>query len=599
MGLPRRAVESPQPAREVTRTLVSLSPAEQLSSSSGDGRPSRTALAVAPDGRSLVFSGWIGDRLQLYVRPLQELDAKPLAGTEGGVNPFFSPDGQWVGFWARGELRKIPLAGGPPVSVCQLEGPPFGASWGADDQIVMGRLNAGLWQVPATGGMPSSLTTLDKSQGEVSHRLPHVLPGGDAVLFTATRHRFPKWSDTRVFRYSRRTGTRTLLVDGGADARYVASGHLVYAREGVLLAVPFNNAEGQVTGSPVGLIPNLMQSAYHLTSGGDSGAAQFSVSLAGTLAYIPGGVMPDTERSLVWIDRVGRVEALPISSGPFIQPRLSPDGRRVAVSTVQKNQDVWVLDLTRGAFTRLTTDGRNVTPVWTPDGAKIVYRSSSAGPDNLYWRSSDGKDSPTRLTTSDRNEVPASVSPDGQTLAFYVLDGLTRDIWTLSLGGKRQSTPLIQRTFMSSGLEFSPDGRWLAYASNESGRFEVYVEPYGTSGSRQQVSTHGGLSPVWRHDGRELFFVQPAPHLTPDVQTGKLSVMAVPMGPGPQPHVGVAKRVFEGEFVFSYPARSYDVSADGQRFLMLRETARPPLPVRHIVVIQNWFEELMARVRPR
>lgn len=189
-----------------------------------------------------MFSAWTGVRQQLYLRPLAELDAKLLAGTDDGINPFFSPDGQWVGYWARGELRKVPLAGGPPVTVCQLEGAPHGASWGADDQIVLGRASAGLSQVPATGGVPAPLTTLDKSQGEVSHRLPYVLPGGDAVLFTATRNRFPRWTDTRVFLYSRRSGIRTLVVDGGADARYAASGHLVYAREGVLLAAPFDIA---------------------------------------------------------------------------------------------------------------------------------------------------------------------------------------------------------------------------------------------------------------------------------------------------------------------------------------------------------------------
>jgi serine/threonine protein kinase len=593
-----RASESPKWSGGGTRTLVSLSPAEQFSGSdriSGEGRPNRTAVAVAPDGRSIVFSGWSGNQLQLYLRPLDDLEAKPLAGTEGGIGPFFSPDGQWIGYWTRRELRKIPLSGGPSVIVCQLESSPHGASWGTDDQIVLGQEGAGLWQVPAKGGMPRPLTTLDKSQGEVSHRLPHVLPDGNAVLFTATRNRFPKWSETRVFLYSRRTGTSTLLIDGGADARYVASGHLVYAREGVLLAVPFNIAEGRVTGSSVGLIPSLMQSAYHPGSGGDSGAAQFSVSLAGTLAYVPGSVMADTERSLAWIDRAGRVEELPIPAGPFNQPRLSPDGRRVAVGTVQKNQDVWVLDLTRKTSTRLTKEARNGTPVWTPDG-DIVYRSSTTGPDNLYWRSSDRIGSPERLTITDRNEIPASVSPNGETLAYYVLGGRRIDVWTLPLRGKQQPTPLIQTAFMTTGLEFSPDGRWLSYASNESGRFEVYVQPYGTSGSRHQVSANGGLSPVWRHDGRELFFLQLAAQVTPEMQTGEVSVMAVPTATFPELHVGVAKQLFAGEFVFNYPARSYDVTADGQHFVMLRQKARPPVPVRHIVVIQNWLEELRAKV---
>ncbi len=610
-GLGRRTDSSRESNPLVTRTLVSLWPADRLwdqDDVSTFGRPTRAAIDVTPDGRSIVFVGLRGRVGQLFVRSLDDLEAKPLDGTEGAENPFVSPDGRWVGYWVADELRKMPISGGPSILVCALsQNAAVGATWSGDDQIIIGRLNSGLWQVPASGGVAAPMTTLDRSEGEVSHRLPHAVPGTDAVIYTVTQNRNPKWSDARVFLYSRRTHTRTLLVDGGADARFVAPGHLVYVREGVLMAAPFDLATKRVTGSAVGTIPDVMQAAYHVGAGADSGAAQFSVSQNGTAVYVAGGVVPNVERTLVWADRAGRVEPLPVSSRPFNLPRLSPDEKRVALNSVQANQDIWIFDVARRTMTRLTNAGRNATPIWTPDGTKIVYRSSISGPDNLFWRSSDGSGVPERLTTNDQNEVPATISADGRTLVFYVINGTAVEIWATPIAGRQAPSPLVQTKGWATGADLSPDGCCLAYASNESGRFEIYIQSAHEPGHREQVTSDGGVSPIWRRDGRELFYIQPATALQSfarvsrfrATQVDRLAIMAVPIAVGPTLQIGAPKNLFEGEFVLNLPARAYDVTADGLKFLLLQQANDPTTVVNHIVLVQNWVVELEQKLGVR
>jgi Tol biopolymer transport system component len=579
-------------ATPVTRLLLDVRPAEQLGGVGG--RPTRTSIALSPDGRSLAFSAVRGGQRQIYLRQLSELAATPIAGTDGGSVPFFSPDGQSLGYWASGELRKVSIGGGVPVTVSKIPNlsQVVGASWGSDGRIVFARITSGLWQVSAEGGMSEPLTSLDSAQGEVSHRLPHVLPGGDAVVFTVTRNRFPRWNDTELVVYSRRTGKRTVLIKGGADARYVATGHLIYVREGVLMAAPFDLTRLEVTGGSVGVIPNLMQAAYETGSGNDSGAAQFTVSQTGTLAYIPGGVAPQPNNHVILVDRTGRMEALSVPVGPFQQPRLSPDGKRFAVFTTGRDQDIWVDDMARSTFTRLTTEGRNASPVWTPDGTRIAYRSGIRGVDGLFWRPADGSGAAEPITLSERNLVPGSWSPDGQVLAFYDLggppDNTGVDIWVVPMNGDRKPRSLLATPFFEGGVDFSPDGQWLAYESNESGRREVYVRAYPGLGARQMISTAGGMSPIWRRDGQELVYIVQA-------STGgdnEISVMAVPVTTQPVFRVGTARRLFAGRYLANVPARNYDVTPDGTRFLMVQGEGSPPITVTDIVLVQNWTEEL-------
>jgi serine/threonine-protein kinase len=358
------------------------------------------------------------------------------------------------------------------------------------------------------------------------------------------------------------------------------------------MAAPFDLTRLEVSGGSVGVLPDLMQAAYHAGSPADSGAAQFTVSHTGTLAYIPGGIVPELRNHLVLVDRTGRVEPLPIPAGPFQLPRLSPDDKRFAVSTSGRDQDVWVADIARGTFTRLTTEGRNAAPVWTPDGTRIVYRSGIRGVEDLFWRPADGSGAAEPITLGERNLVPGSWSPDSQALAFYDLpDSGGVDIWVQPMNGDQKPQPLIATPFNEGGVDFSPDGRWLAYHSNESGRIEVYVRAHPGLGAKQMISTAGGMSPIWLRDREELVYIVPA-----SPGDNEISVMAVPVTTQPVFRLGTARRLFGGRYGQNHPSRNYDVTADGTQFLMVQGDDRPPVAVTDIVLVQNWTEELKRLV---
>ena len=335
-----------------------------------------------------------------------------IPGTEGAESPFFSPDGRWIAYFASGEIRKVPLTGGPSVRVSETPAV-FGASWGDDGRIVFAHQAGGLWEVPAAGGgAPRTLTAVNSERGELSHRLPHVLPGGDAILFTITKNRFPRWDQTQIAVYSRRTGASSVLVDGGADARYVSTGHLVYVREGVLFAAPFDLQRIELTGGPVGVVTDVMQAAYFRGQNADTGAAQFAVSTTGTLVYLPGGTLRPPERSVISVDRSGRLEPLAIAPRAFVTLRLSPDGRQIALSTFGRDRDIWVYARKRGTLNRLSVPGRNGVPIWTRDGERITYAAGTSGPDNLEWVRADGGGSSVRTGKHLTNNAVLDISPD-------------------------------------------------------------------------------------------------------------------------------------------------------------------------------------------
>jgi Tol biopolymer transport system component len=496
-----------RPSADVVRFSIGIAPGDQLLGANptersypfGYRRPSRTAIAWSPDGKLLVFSAVRGDKEQLYVRALSRLDATPIAGTEESENPFFSPDGQWIGFWSAGELKKVPVGGGPPVTICKMPvfygAALFGASWGENDLVVFAGANSGLWQVSANGGTPKPLTTLDAQKGELSHRLPQILPGGKAVLFTIEKAVF-RWDDAQIVVRSLETGEQTTLIEGGADARWVSTGHIVYARQGTLMAAPFDLAHLKLAGGPVGIVQGVMQSVNTTQRAVDT-AAQFTVSGTGALAYVQGGITPDEHRSLVWVDRTGAVRPLPMPALPYLMPRLSPDGRQVVVYT-QQTETVWIYDLARATLTRLTTEGQNDTPVWSPDGKRVAFDSATGGAQNLFWKQADGTGSAERLATSDYLQRPSSWSSDGQTLAFVQNEPMTlNDIWTISLADRnRTPRPFLRTAADEAYPDFSPDGHWIAYTSDESGRPEVYVQAFPGPGERHQISVEGGHEPA-------------------------------------------------------------------------------------------------------
>jgi serine/threonine-protein kinase len=595
---PRAPVE-----RFVTRSLVAIEPFDQRGPlRAGENRPplappDRTAMALSPDGRTLVVRSAAGSGSQLFLRRLDQLETMPIPGTQGADSPFFSPDGTWIGFWANGELRKLRAPDGPASAIARVPGAGsapriFGASWGEGDVIVFATAD-GLWRVPASGGRPERVTMLNDA--EYAHYLPQTLPGGDAVLFTLARTRF-RWDDAQIVVRSLATGQQMILLDDGADARYVPTGHVVFVRRGTLMAAPFDLARLELTGGPVAVIDGVMQAVNRTNTGADSGAGQFALAARGTLAYATGGIAPDAERAVVWVDRDGTVEPLTPRRG-YLSPRLSPDGRRFAVFTqasqARGNQRVWIHDLSRRTLTPLTAEGEGaVWAAWSPDGTRIAFQAVAAGRSNLFWKSGDGTGASERLTTSEYTQAPSSWSADGKLLAFVQSDPRSgNDIWVVDVAGADRRTQAVLETPANERYPaFSADGRWLAYSSNESGRDEVYVQPYPGPGPRSLVSTDGGTNPVWKGDGSELFYMVSG-------TGGNIAIMTVPVTTsGPAFSAGTPRQLFEGRFATSTPAGAFDVTPDGRRFLMVQVFDPPQAPVVQLILVQNWLDELKRLV---
>ena len=452
----------------------------------------RHVVALSPDGTQLA---WVANN-QLYLRPLDQMEATPIRGTEGGTgghgrSPFFSADGQWLGFWAENQLKRVSVSGGAPVTLTDAENP-WGASWGADDTILFGQGPAGIWQVPGTGGTAELLIPVEEGEAAQS---PQMLPGGEWVLFTLRPSAATTWDQSQIVVHSLATDERRVLIDGGRDARYVPTGHLVYALEGSLLAVPFDADQLAITPGPVPLVDGVSDGA------GRSGTAHFSLSTTGSLAYVPGDGLPGgggggQTSALVWVDRDGREEPLPEEPRPYGELNLSPDGTRVAVGVNDPAaRDVWIYDLVRDTFTRLTFDAAgDGNPVWTPDGLRVAFHSTPGG---LFWRAADGTGQAEPLLENSTFSPPWSFAPDGTTLVMWHPTPGAADLGLLSLEGERASTALLETEFAEMNAVVSPDGRWVAYGSDESGEFEIYVRPFpDVESGRWQVSGGGGRWPV-------------------------------------------------------------------------------------------------------
>jgi Tol biopolymer transport system component len=557
-------------------------------------------LALSPDGTHLVYVSGDG---QLMVRAMDQLDAVPLAGITGARSPFFSPDGRWVGVFtggvlgAAGELKKVSISGGPPLSLCRYQGAPRGASWGPDDTIVFATndSNSGLFRVSAAGGEPTVLTTPDAAHGEADHIFPSVLPGGRAVLFTIRLAGVDYTVQVAVLDLT--TGQRTILIRTGSQAEYVDTGHIVYALAGTLRAVRFDLGRRTVESDPVPVVEQVMTQF--------NGAAEFSVSRQGTLVYVPGVGTTEAPRSLVWVTRQG--QEAPITAPPraYTSPRLSPDGTRVALA-LDAQEGIWIWDLARKTLTRLTdTPAFYSDPVWTPDGRRVIFASSLGGIPNLFWRAADNTGTVERLTTSPNAQVPTAMAPDGTRLIVREIVPTTGgDLRVLRLEGPsgrpgaasatpltaaaRQTETLLQTAFNEDGGEISPDGRWLAYESNDSGPFQISVRPFpNVESGHWTISSSGGTRPAWARSGRELFYLD-----------GTNAVTAVSVHTTPTFRAGTPTKLFDGRYYSYVLSRSYDVSPDGQRFLMIKDSASgdQPSTLPGIVVVVNWAEELKAKV---
>jgi serine/threonine-protein kinase len=560
---------SPSPLL-VSRFTVTLPPGQQLAGL--DGGP---AIALSPDGTYLAYVARKGGAQLLYLRPMDSLDARPITGTEDAVCPFFSPDGQWLGFFAGNKLKKVSVNGGPTQTLGDV---PMGrgASWSEQGMIALAPTNnSSLRQMPDAGGTSQPVTRFNK--GEVGHRWPEFMPGGKALLFAAAATNF-NWNHAQVVVQSLATGERRNLLQEATNPRYATSGHVIYSQGGALVAAPFDPQRLAVTGASVPVVDGVLQST-------NTGAAQYSISATGSLVYVPGNVV-SAQSTLVWVTRNGIEQPVSAPARAYIFPRISPDGGRVAVAIREQESQVWLYDLIRGTLTRLTFEGSlSLSATWAPDGKRIAIQSNREGPLNIFWEPTDGSGGLERLTTSDSLQFPMSWSRDGQLLAFGEIDPNSGyDIWVLRLSD-RKAQPFLRTQFNESVPQFSPDGHRLAYVSDESGRWEVYVQPYPGPGGKWQISTEGGMEPTWNPNGRELFY-----------RIGD-KMMAVDITTEPNLKAGKPKVLFERHYEPT-PATgpNYDVSPDGQRFLMLKPSEQETAAPTQINVVLNWSEELKRRV---
>jgi len=553
--------KSPGP---VSPIAIALPPSQPLAGVEGG-----TSLALSPDGTQFVYAAREGRTEQLYLRPLEGLEAKPIPGTEGATSPFFSPDGKWVGFFAGGKLKKVPVNGGEPLTLCDAPDP-RGASWGSQGMIVFVPTRASSLQIVSdAGGTPRPVTEIAKKD-ESSHRWPEFLPGGEAVLFAASEAG-SNWNDAQIAAQSLRTGKRLTLIQGGTHPHYAAPGHLVYVQGGNLMAAPFDPRRLDVTGAAVPVVEGVLQSTF-------SGAAQFSLSAKGSLVYVPGSEHA-MERRLMWVSRSGVEQPLPAPARAYRGPRLSPDGREVAVAVEGQETEVWLYDLSRETLTRLTFQkGTSYNPIWTRDGKRITFNTNAPkSEEGIYWLLADGSGGLERLT--EFGGAPSSWSPDGKLLAFP--SGSPNSTWLLRMDD-RKAAPFLETSFNQGATQFSPDGRWVAYISDETGRREIYVQPYPGPGGKWQISSEGGTEPLWNPNGRELFY-----------RSGD-KMMSAEIIAHPRFSAGKPKVLFAGQYQLSQnPIRTanYDVTPDGQRFLMLKPGGQDQASTQ-INIVPSWLEDV-------
>jgi serine/threonine-protein kinase len=560
----------------VTRLTVPLGRGDSFSAIG------RSIVALSPDATHLVYVA----NNQLYVRALNQLDAVPIRLTGGetntfGRNPFFSRDGKWVGFWQSQKLKKVLLDGGTPMDICNAE-LPLGATWSDDNTILYSAGAAGIFRVSANGGHPELIVR----SPEGTTYGPQLLPDGHSVLFTLRRD-INTWDDADVVVESLLDHHRDVVIRGGTDARYVDTGHLVYVSNGTLFGQRFNLGSLRVEGAPVALVQDIAQSPIQ------TGAAHFSIARSGTLAYIPGSFQTAvTTSTLVLENRHGQETALETPPRRYLYPRMSPDGSRIAVAIRAddgSSEDIWIWDITRKTLTKLTTGtGRHVYPTWSPDGHRIAFATALGGQPTAWWQAADGS-APAEQLGKD-GAVPTSFAPNGMKLVMNRPNG-GGELGVITLAANRTVDYVTTGTSDRNG-EVSPlDGRWLAYESVEAGIYQVFVRPFETKQARRwQVSTVGGRNPLWGRNGRELFYVDPAG-----------SIMRVAVTAASEWTGSVPTKVLGGQYSLSLPGvngRLYDVSLDGEQFLMLKPvaTTQEQRAPDHIVIVQNWIEELTQRV---
>jgi Tol biopolymer transport system component len=549
----REAAGQPTERRAVRFSVSAASP-------SGD-------FAFSPDGRLLAYVGGSEDDTRLWIQALDSLTPRSLAGTEGAESPFWSPDSRFIAFGAKGKLRKVAVSGGPVHTLCDAR-VVLGGTWNRDDVIVFTPDNrTPLFRVPAAGGEPTPVTTLDRSQGQNTHRWPHFLPDGGRFLYLA---RSPRPDQSGIYVGSLDSPAVTRVLSAESKVAYAQPGYLLFVRDKALLAQPFDATALRIEGDPVQVLEDVRYSR-------SDSYASVSISEHGELAYQTTAAVPRS--NLAWFNRTGQ----PLESVSTLHdaddPSISPDGKRVAVTrSTGSLKDIWIVDLARGN-SRVTADPSvEFTPIWSPDGHSIVFASNRDGPSDLYRTAASGAGRAEPLLNSSAVKHPTDWSLDGRTIVYDVDDPKTSwDLWTLPVGGGA-ATPFLQTEFAEGFGRLSPDSRWMAYVSDESGTNEVYIRPFPPSTGKWKISTAGGTVPRWRRDGKELFYI------APDGTLMSVSVQAASMFLASLPKVLFKTRMSQnGEW-------GYDISPDGHRFAISMAVGdSTPAP---ITIILNWTSGL-------
>jgi serine/threonine-protein kinase len=551
------------------------------------------ALAISPSGDVIAFAAQnsANGRQQLYIRRLNQLDAAPLAGTDDAASPFFSPDGSWLGFFADGKLKKIAVTGGAAVELC---GAPIqrGGAWGRDGGIVLlpNRLG-GLERVSDAGGAPQPFTSI--AEGEVTHRWPQLLPGGRGVLFTGGTGINTGYNEGAVLVQPLPAGPRGVLHRGGFHGRYLSSGHVVYIHDATLFAVPFDVDRMAVTGPPAPVLEGIVSNA-------GTGSAQFAVSDNGTLVYLRGSSILSAGVPMHWMDSSGRMTPLRTARSLWTNPAFSPSGDRIALQILSGQLDIWVYDIARETLTPVTVDpAADTRPIWSPDGRYLAFGSARANNanSNLYVQRADATAGAQRLTDGPDSQQPTSWHPSGRYLMFEQMNALTkRDLMVLPLeydavSGWKPGKPTVflNSTFEEQQGAFSPDGRWVAYVSNEAGRDDVFVRPFPGPGGKLQISTEGGSTPTWSRTRSELFYSGGVNSL------GTRQLMVVPFAvDGDTFHAEKPRLWSEGRFQTRGPnVRMFDLHPDGKRFVLApAEDPTGGTKLNHLTIVFNFFDEL-------
>jgi serine/threonine-protein kinase len=557
----------------VTRTSIMLPSPEALSTAGG--------ISLSPDGRWFAYVVERDGVRQLYLRDLGQFDATPIPDTEGAHAPFFSPDSQWLGFFAGHKLRKVSVTGGVPLTLCETEGFSLGATWGEDDTILfatdvgvyISTQGSKLFRIAAEGGMPEELSTPDE---RLMFGSPQLLPGGNDVLLTRLQHE--GWGgQAAMLSLEKREWIELKGLGEATEVRYLPTGHLLFIRSGQLVTVPFDLELRKVRRSAI----TVLDSVYDVGSDFPTlGLPYFAVSKTGSLVYVPASAEPI---NLVWVNREGLATPLREEANNSFMVRLSPDGMRVAI--VRIDQSTWIYDVERGTSTRLLSGG-GADAIWTADGTRVTLALRRSDSYNIFWMPADGSEEAEPLLVREHDQFPHSWSPDG-TLAYYEVNPETqRDIWTLRPGD--EPLRVLATPFNERSPTFSPNGRFLAYVSDESGKDEVYVRSYPDVGEKWTISSGGGREPVWSHDGRELIY-----------RRGR-QVWSVPILIEPTFSAKSPQLLFEGPYLprsNTSGSQFYDVSPDGKHLLMLRSGRQQAQT--EIRIVLHWFQELKRLVPNR